>query len=208
MDDTMGRDVIELMEKLDMKDITTQMVLQCAPLFTGLKVSNLLIIPAGNGNLVRTALEGTDISFRKLSEFKNKATYILFRRDLLTEWILEEDNRQFLADWGYEGCSLDSILNAIENQYCSYVRENTAFPHEIGILLGYPAEDVQGFVNNEGKNYLCSGYWKVYGHPSEKKRLFQRFDQAKKTLLRVIAMGVEIQSVIVNSVECPRGSAA
>ena len=208
MGDHMGRDVIEYMQKLDMKDITAQMALQCAPLFTGLKVSNLLIIPAKRGNLVRETLEGTEISFRKLTEFKGRITYILFQRGALEAWISEEDNRQFLAEYGYEGCSLDSILNKIEGRYCAYVRENKSFPHEIGTLLGYPAEDVRGFVTNEGRNYLCSGYWKVYGHPSEKKRLFQRFDQAKRTLLKAISMGVELQSVIVPFGELFQGSAA
>lgn len=204
----MGRDVIELMQKLDMQDIITQMVLQCAPLFTGLKVSNLLIIPAKKGDLVREVLEETEIHIRKLTEFKGRTTYILFKRDVLDAWIMEEDNRQFLAEYGYEDCTLDSILNKIEGRYCAYVRENKAFPHEIGILLGYPAEDVRGFVANEGRNCLCSGYWKVYGHPSEKKKLFQRFDQAKRTLLKAISAGVELQSFLVSSGEFSRGSAA
>lgn len=204
----MRHDVIALMQKLDMKDISTQMVLQCAPLFTGLKVSNLLIIPAKKGNLVRGVLEETEISIRKLTEFKGRITYILFRKDALEAWIQEEDNRQFLAEYGYEGCSLDSILSRIEGRYRAYIRENKAFPHEIGILLGYPAEDVRGFVANEGRNCLCSGYWKVYGHPSEKKRLFQRFDQAKRALLKAISTGVELQSVLADSQEFSQGSAA
>lgn len=36
------------------------------------------------------------------------------------------------------------------------------FPHEMGILLGYPVEDVEGFIINNGKNELYTGYWKVY----------------------------------------------
>ena len=204
----MGRDIIELMQKLDMEDITTQMVLQCAPLFTGLKVSNLLIVPAKKGSLVTEILAETEICIRKLTEFKGRITYILFRRDALEAWISEEDNRRFLAEFGYESCSLDSILNKIECRYCAYVKENKTFPHEIGILLGYPAEDVKGFVVNEGRNCLCSGYWKVYERPSEKKRLFQRFDQAKKTLLKAVSMGVELQSAIADFEVFFQGSAA
>lgn len=36
-------------------------------------------------------------------------------------------------------------------RYEAYVQKGKAFPHEIGVLLGYPAEDVKGFVVNEGK---------------------------------------------------------
>ena len=192
----MGRDVIEYMQKLDMKDITAQMALQCAPLFTGLKVSNLLIIPAKKGDPVREALEGTEICVRKLTEFKGRITYILFQRGALEAWISREDNRQFLAENGYEGCSLDSILNKIEGRYCAYVRENKSFPHEIGILLGYPVQDVKGFVVNDGRNYLCSGYWKVYGNLSEARKTFRKYELAKETLLRRILEGISIRNII------------
>lgn len=37
------------------------------------------------------------------------------------------------------------------------------FPHEIGVFLGYPLEDVVGFIRNRGRNYTCCGYWKAYG---------------------------------------------
>lgn len=37
------------------------------------------------------------------------------------------------------------------------------FPHEIGLFLGYPPEDVQGFLADPGggRCKLC-GHWKVY----------------------------------------------
>lgn len=40
------------------------------------------------------------------------------------------------------------------------------FPHEMGLLLGYPIEDVVGFMEHSGKEYLYSGYWKVYENVS------------------------------------------
>ena len=54
------------------------------------------------------------------------------------------------------------------------------FPHEMGLLLGYPVEDVEGFIENKGHNYLYAGYWKVYGHVEEKKALFNRYEEARK----------------------------
>ena len=38
------------------------------------------------------------------------------------------------------------------------MEEKGAFPHEIGLLLGYPVEDVLGFIRYQGKNYLYTGY--------------------------------------------------
>ncbi len=49
----------------------------------------------------------------------------------------------------------------------SYLRkrfeEKKEFPHEIGLFLGYPLEDVKGFRINSGAGCKFCGYWKVYG---------------------------------------------
>ena len=44
----MRQEVFEIVQKMDKDNIRTQMALQCAPLITGLKVANLLIIPSKN----------------------------------------------------------------------------------------------------------------------------------------------------------------
>ena len=36
--------------------------------------------------------------------------------------------------------------------------------------LGYPAEDVQGFIENETKECKCVGCWKVYGDEEKAKK--------------------------------------
>ena len=52
--------------------------------------------------------------------------------------------------------------------------------------MGYPLEDVQGFIRNKGKNYLYSGYWKVYGDVEKAIQLFQSYDRARKQMLAVL----------------------
>lgn len=48
----MSQEVFELVQGMDLKSIETQIALQCAPLISGLKVSNLLIISAEDEALV------------------------------------------------------------------------------------------------------------------------------------------------------------
>ena len=55
------------------------------------------------------------------------------------------------------------------------LRENREFPHEIGLFLGYPPEDVRGFIENRAETAKCTGYWKVYGDEEEVKRLFGKY---------------------------------
>ena len=64
----MRQEVFEIVQKMDKDNIRTQMALQCAPLITGLKVANLLIIPSKNEEFVGAILDGTDISYLISSE--------------------------------------------------------------------------------------------------------------------------------------------
>ncbi len=45
------------------------------------------------------------------------------------------------------------------------------------MFLGYPLEDVVGFIENHGRNYTCCGCWKAYGDPEAARR---RFDQYRR----------------------------
>ena len=64
-----------------------------------------------------------------------------------------------------------------------------AFPHEIGLFLGYPPEDVEGFRRNKGQNYKLCGWWKVYGDAEEAGAFFQRCDRCRAALCRQIRAG-------------------
>ena len=132
----------------------------------------------------------------RLAKSECKTTFFLYREERLTAWLMRAENRVLLTEAGYSGIILSDILQTIQMRYEAYVQKGKAFPHEIGVLLGYPAEDVKGFVVNEGKNYLYSGYWKVYGDLSEAKQLFYKFDRAKEALIELVSKGIGIRNVI------------
>jgi hypothetical protein len=54
------------------------------------------------------------------------------------------------------------------------------FPHEVGIFLGYPPEDVRGFVEQGGQNYKLCGYWKVYGDVEKAKKRFSQYTRCRE----------------------------
>ena len=49
------------------------------------------------------------------------------------------------------------------------------FPHEIGLFLSYPPEDVRGFIENRAQNFKRAGLWKVYGNEARAEALFRKF---------------------------------
>ena len=78
--------------------------------------------------------------------------------------------------------------------------ENEEFPHEIGLFLGYPPEDVCGFIENKAACAQCVGCWKVYGDVESAKRKFAQyekctrvyndlFDQGKRSLQQLTVAG-------------------
>jgi hypothetical protein len=71
------------------------------------------------------------------------------------------------------------IPTLIERYVTHNVGINPEFPHEIGIFLGYPPEDVTAFIENDGKNYACRTHWKVYHEPDAAREICERIDRAK-----------------------------
>lgn len=53
--------------------------------------------------------------------------------------------------------------------------ESDEFPHEIGLFLGYPPEDVRGFIENGSDGCKCTGYWKVYGDARAAQEMFAKY---------------------------------
>ncbi len=53
------------------------------------------------------------------------------------------------------------------------LRQQNIFPHEIGLFLGYPPEDVLGFIEKKERKY--TGYWKVYSDERKARNIFERY---------------------------------
>ena len=66
----------------------------------------------------------------------------------------------------------------------------------MGLILGYPIEDVEGFIENGGNNCLYTGYWKVYNKPEEKKLIFKSYEKATERIVRMMSCGVPVRDII------------
>ena len=77
------------------------------------------------------------------------------------------------------------------------LRDYACFPHEIGIFLGYPLDDVVGFIENRGQNCKCCGLWKVYCNESETRKLFDKLEKCTRIYLRVFSEGRTIRQMTV-----------
>ena len=192
----MSREVLEIVEKMDKKELKTQLALQCAPLLTGIKLSNLLTVSKNCVEDVEDLFRDTDITVHTLYQTENRATMLLFREKELLAYLNREEVRQTMLLFGYQTLRLIDIFEKLCARYQKYMKDHLSFPHELGLLLGYPVEDVLGFIRNEGRNYLYCGYWKVYGDVDAARITFDRYNQAKEDAIRLISSGMEIHELL------------
>ena len=75
----MSRKVLEIVEKMDKKELKTQLALQCVPLLTGIKLSNLLTVSQDSMEDVENLFRNTDITVHTLYQTEHRMTLLLFR---------------------------------------------------------------------------------------------------------------------------------
>lgn len=77
----------------------------------------------------------------------------------------------------------DKILKTLTEQ----LRQGH-FPHEIGLLLGYPPKDVAAFMGLIEIPFTCQGPWKIYGNPGDSLRLAERFRHCRNMMADQLAL--------------------
>mgnify|MGYP000886527625 CR=1 FL=1 len=112
---------------------------------------------------------------------------VLFYNPLILHLTLKQEKTiSLLKEYGYsEQMTIDEYLLHLKTRF-----NTTGFPHEIGVFLGIPAEDVLGFITNKGKNYKSYGYWKVYVDPFGAKKIFNRIAEAKSRYTQFLQRGI------------------
>ena len=71
---------------------------------------------------------------------------LVYHKDLLDTHLCQEDIQQFLSAFGSGFVTTRQALYHLQEHMCK-----ECFPHEIGVFLGYPLDDVVSFIQNNGK---------------------------------------------------------
>ena len=111
-----------------------------------------------------------------LNNNKSSAQIYAYRPHKLKYVLNETKTKSLLESFGYKTNDLNQCINHLKFRY-----KIEDFPHEIGIFLGYPLEDVIGFIENKGNKFLINGYWKVYANEDQKIKIFNNYNNIKKS---------------------------
>ncbi len=98
-----------------------------------------------------------------------------------------------LSQYGYKDLSVQKAIQRLSERLSTYEE----FPHEIGLFLGYPPKDVEGFICNKGQNCNLCKYWKVYGNEDAALQKFAKYDKCKEVYKRLWHNGCDILKLTV-----------
>lgn len=192
----MSQEVFQIVEELNLEELQTQIALQCAPLLKGIKISNLLIVQHQDAQSVFEIFQGTRISVELIYQSPQKQMFLLYQKEELEAYLNEKRTADAMKMFGYDQITFEAICTKLKERYAAHFEEKGEFPHEIGLILGYPVDDVLGFIEHRGKNYLYTGYWKVYGNVVEAVALFEAYNEAKEQIIRKLYRGIGIRRMI------------
>ena len=122
------------------------------------------------------------VSFIELSIQPQKKQIFFFQKKLLGNILHVTANKDFLIACGYESCTtVTDYLSLLRVRYNSLL-----FPHEIGLLLGYPLKDVKGFMERKADVLMCTGRWRIYDEADHSLRLMSLYAKAEEIITRLL----------------------
>ena len=172
----------------------------CAPTLAGLKSGNLVRMLGSCEQIEQAVMHWNQmlgrhgVQARILRRDEKSAQVYVYRAQRLLEDWKKNGAAEFLACRGY-GMDVEENLTRLSQRLC----ECPCFPHEIGLFLSYPLEDVQGFIDNCGRNYCLCGCWKVYGDPEAAQKCFDRYRKCSEVYVKCYHKGHTLDRLTVTS---------
>lgn len=172
----------------------------CAPTLAGIKTGSMFTCPCDSKEDVLSSLR--DLNNRLVPKgvrliplrFSEKSALIyLYRPTKLKKDFAQTKTIQLLLEFGYDPKNCEkSLIHLIQK-----LRYQKVFPHEIGLFLGYPPEDVLGFIQNKAGGCKCVGYWKVYGNETAARTTFALYRSCTRFYCEQMALGQNVDTLTI-----------
>ena len=176
------------------------LVRHCAPTLAGLKTASLFTCPYENRDALLDAVRRTNRRLRPkglrmlpLRFSDRKALIYLYRPKMLRCDLADDNASELLHRCGYDTGTCEQCIVRLARK----LRGREDFPHEIGLFLGYPPEDVQGFIEHHACGCKCVGCWKVYGDEDAAKKKFAQYKKCTEVYCDQWAKGKDIERLAV-----------
>lgn len=174
----------------------------CAPTLAGLKTGNLFTCPYDSKDQVTERVRALNrilvpkgLRVLPMGYARGRVLIYVYRPAGLTADLDREEVRSILTEAGYP-CLSESYCVA---ELARRLEGTTEFPHEIGVFLSYPPEDVRGFMRHGGADCKCIGCWKVYGDAEQAKQTFRCYQRCTEHLCARFQGGADLAQLTVSA---------
>ena len=159
------------------------LVEQCAPTMAGLKTGSLFSCPKEDrAELLRSIrslnarLVPRGLRILPVKTVGDRELIYLYRPARLRRDLEDALATELLAERCYPAGGADRCVAELVRR----LNRGKDFPHEIGLFLGYPAEDVSGFIRHGARCAKCVGTWKVYGDEESARKKFALYQKCTR----------------------------
>lgn len=167
-----------------------------SPTLAGIKTGNLFTCPFTDRvetmqemRRLNRALVPRGLRILPLRYSAKRVLVYLYRPDRLEKDLSSREASELLERAGYRHenanqCVIELIhrLNDLESE----------FPHEIGLFLSYPPEDVRGFIDHREAGCKLIGTWRVYGDADRARKIFDRYRRCTESYCKQWSDGVPL----------------
>ena len=175
------------------------LVRQAAPTLAGVKTGSLFPYRCGSAEELKADIRAFNrmlvprgMCLLLLRRMERSALLYLYRPSALERDLRDGTAREILRGAGY---SCDSCAACVR-QLVERFRTQAEFPHEIGLFLSYPPEDVKGFIADRD-SYKAMCMWKIYGDEEKARSLCAKFEKCTACYCRQWQKGRRLEQLVV-----------
>lgn len=181
-----------------MVSLEERVVRHCAPVLTGIKTGGLFNTCELDPQTIcrdvvslRKRLARFGIDVRLFFTGGKMPLVYLYRVEALARDLADPEVQAFLTPLGYADFSYKAALSHLAKRLHDY----EGFPHEIGLFLSYPLDDVKSFVQFGSKCAKFSGHWCVFHNEEQARRCFQAYDDSRSVCLARYRAGQPLEAL-------------
>ncbi len=176
------------------------LVTACAATLAGLKCGSMFSFRDREGENAAADAAETDailssrgVRVRVLGRSGEGKLIYVYRPAALSCRLRDRRVRDFLRGLGYDPSDAEACFAKLS----AALDGGGAFPHEIGIFLDYPLDDVIGFIRQGSRACLCSGCWKAYGNPDDAQKRFEMYSRCRRVYADCFRRGFDLRRLTV-----------
>ncbi|MBD5489583.1 MAG: DUF3793 family protein [Lachnospiraceae bacterium] len=171
-------------------------VRNCSPTLAGMKTGNMFSCHFADMDEMRGSVRHWNhilgekgLRFLPLTYKNDRALVYVYRVSRLSRDLKDNVACRLLKERGYETETPERCIV----QLIRRLEECDEFPHEIGLFLGYPPEDVEGFIENRAQGCKLVGCWKVYGNEENARIIYAKYKKCTDVYIAEFAGGRSVE---------------